>query len=208
MCAFPYHQVKKPKNLKNFVTSKYNMVKFKEGEMEVVRKAALAYFGRSTPEVKQLAHEAFDEADDDGNGRISLEEFLEMADEEHKEVSIIFFKEIDTNGDGSLDFHEFLILYFMVIFGSIPTCDECDNILVNIYFSCHECHLSSSSDSYDLCADCYRRGKFSHSHKVFLDNLTLLNKCYKSIGAGKSEDKPEVDRISLDSDRGQIVETT
>jgi Ca2+-binding EF-hand superfamily protein len=55
--------------------------------------------------------EAFDYNDRDGDGRIQLDEFVEMLDELEAEMTDdeaeTGFKDIDTNDDGLVDFAEF-----------------------------------------------------------------------------------------------------
>jgi Ca2+-binding EF-hand superfamily protein len=62
----------------------------------------------------QLAElrETFDYNDRDGDGRIEIDEFVEMLDELESDVSDreakIGFADIDTNDDGLIDFEEFV----------------------------------------------------------------------------------------------------
>jgi len=55
--------------------------------------------------------ESFDYNDRDGDGRIQLDEFVEMLDELEAEMSAAEaktgFEDIDTNDDGLIDFAEF-----------------------------------------------------------------------------------------------------
>jgi Ca2+-binding EF-hand superfamily protein len=56
--------------------------------------------------------EAFDYNDRDSDGRISLNEFVDMLDELEAEMSSedaqVGFQDIDTNDDGLIDFEEFV----------------------------------------------------------------------------------------------------
>jgi Ca2+-binding EF-hand superfamily protein len=62
----------------------------------------------------QLAElrETFDYNDRDGDGRIQLDEFVEMLDELESDISEreakVGFADIDTNDDGLIDFEEFV----------------------------------------------------------------------------------------------------
>ena len=64
-----------------------------------------------TEEQLDELRESFDYNDRDGDGRIQLDEFVEMLDELDAEMSEseaeTGFKEIDTNEDGRIDFAEF-----------------------------------------------------------------------------------------------------
>ena len=56
--------------------------------------------------------ETFDYNDRDGDGRIQLDEFIEMLDELESDMSEreakVGFRDIDTNDDGLIDFEEFI----------------------------------------------------------------------------------------------------
>ena len=65
----------------------------------------------SNDELAEL-RETFEYNDRDGDGRIQVDEFLEMLDELESDISErdakIGFAEIDTNDDGLIDFEEFV----------------------------------------------------------------------------------------------------
>lgn len=69
---------------------------------------------KTTPTDEQLEelHDAFDYNDRDDDGRIVLDEFIEMLDELDAGISEseakIGFADIDTNDDGLIDFEEFV----------------------------------------------------------------------------------------------------
>ena len=67
---------------------------------------------KPTEEQLDELREAFDYNDRDGDGRMQLDEFLEMLDELESEIeekeAKVGFADIDTNDDGLIDFTEFV----------------------------------------------------------------------------------------------------
>jgi calmodulin len=69
---------------------------------------------KQRPSNEQLdeLREAFDYNDRDSDGRIQLDEFVEMLDELEADMSDddarVGFQDIDTNDDGLIDFEEFV----------------------------------------------------------------------------------------------------
>ncbi len=67
---------------------------------------------KPTEEQLDELREAFDYNDRDGDGRMQLDEFLEMLDELESEIgekeAKVGFADIDTNDDGLIDFPEFV----------------------------------------------------------------------------------------------------
>jgi calmodulin len=65
-----------------------------------------------TEEEREELRETFEYNDRDGDGRIQLDEFIEMLEELEAKTSDadarIGFAEIDTNDDGLIDFDEFV----------------------------------------------------------------------------------------------------
>ncbi|KAL2455863.1 Calcium-binding EF-hand family protein [Forsythia ovata] len=140
-------------------------------ELEDIGKVARAYFERSSSEEKTSARVFFGELDDNGDGKISVQEFESVTSSSHVKD---LFKNLDENGDGILDFNEVLAFYYMEKTG-VPGCGSCKELLLGPYFSCATC-LGKGSESYDLCCDCYSGGEYSHEHSLdnFMDTRAQL----------------------------------
>lgn len=67
---------------------------------------------KPTEEQLDELREAFEYNDRDSDGRIQLDEFIEMLDELESEIddkeATVGFRDIDTNDDGLIDFEEFV----------------------------------------------------------------------------------------------------
>ncbi|CAK7325831.1 unnamed protein product [Dovyalis caffra] len=76
--------------------------------MDVLHKIAKAYYETATRENKDLGQLFFKSMDQDGDGQVSLHEFLSfMKNEGHIEMARrSFFEELNKNGSGKLDFME------------------------------------------------------------------------------------------------------
>ncbi|KAL2508753.1 uncharacterized protein Fot_32400 [Forsythia ovata] len=118
-----------------------------------------------------LARTFFGTFDDNGDGKISLQEFESIMSSSHSNG---LFKKLDENGDGILDFNEVLAFYYMVKTG-IRSCNSCNKLLLGPYFSCAMC-LGKGSETYDLCCGCYSGGDYSHEHSSdnFMDTRAQL----------------------------------
>ncbi|XP_031374511.1 calmodulin-like [Punica granatum] len=83
--------------------------------MEELRNAALANYQSLTEKQKGLAKEFFKSMDTDGDGSVSLVEFLEFLQEAgmyNGTDSADMFKMFDRDGNGTLDFNEVITLYY------------------------------------------------------------------------------------------------
>ncbi|XP_047955572.1 uncharacterized protein LOC125201479 [Salvia hispanica] len=146
-------------------------------EMEELREVAKAHYHSSPPHVQALAHKFYRSMDSDGDGRVDVSEFLDFM--RHEGYSCMenpcFFDDLDVDRNGTLDFFEVMTLYYIIKSGR-PFCDCCDKFIPGLFFSCVECYKNGRS-SFDLCRDCYGKGRCDHNHggRVhFLDNHTLL----------------------------------
>ncbi|KAF8388293.1 hypothetical protein HHK36_026959 [Tetracentron sinense] len=152
------------------------MIKFSEREREMneIREAALAHYYAGSEEVKQLAGSFFRFMDIDGDGRISVWEFVEFLKQRGYRVNYNnFFIELDNDRNGYLDFYEVLVLYYIVK-TKRGSCRQCNALLRGQYVTCVTC-FDSCNESYDLCSTCsYNSGRSNHNHYSFLDNYAML----------------------------------
>lgn len=144
--------------------------------MDGIRRIARAYYERASEEEKNKAKNFFSKLDLNGDGKISLTEFKTLSswlsDDE-------VFKKLDTNSDGALDFSDVLVLVYMVIKGrTFSRCNGCCELIFGPYFSCFLCLCKNPDQTYNLCCDCYRGGKFEHQHPFsnMLHDQALLAK--------------------------------
>ncbi|KAG6393451.1 hypothetical protein SASPL_147693 [Salvia splendens] len=146
-------------------------------EMEEIREIAKALHRASSPQVQKLATEFCQAMDSDGDGRVDLSEFLTFMTEvgfSYKKTPSLF-DELDVDSDGTLDFFEVMTLLYIIKSGR-PQCDCCEKLIPGVFFSCVECFKNPKS-SFDLCKDCYVKGRYYHNHgggAQFLDSHTLL----------------------------------
>ncbi|XP_073282649.1 uncharacterized protein [Primulina huaijiensis] len=172
-------------------------------ELEELRQIAKSYYLASSQEVQDLAHKFFDSMDMDGDGMVDLSEFLEFMKEEGytRMQNPKFFRELDVDDNGTLDFDEVMTAYYINKSGR-PFCDNCDNFILGIYFSCVECYRNPK-DSFNLCCDCYRSKKCDHKHDgraQFLDNFALLEAMKNSHPTQRNEnDQQNQARIPVPS---------
>ncbi|KAJ1407840.1 EF-Hand 1, calcium-binding site [Sesbania bispinosa] len=145
--------------------------------MEEMRQAALAYYSNFTQDQKNIVASIFQKMDTDGNGSISLNEYVKFLRSGGFSDCISdkrFFKEIDKDGDGALDYNEFLTFSYLLVTDRFIFCDGCEEFLKGIYFTCSQC-FDKYPYSYDLCCKCYRNKNFSHHRDaIFYDNYALL----------------------------------
>ncbi|EYU32599.1 hypothetical protein ABFS82_14G029800 [Erythranthe guttata] len=161
--------------------------------MERLRAIADAHYRASPPAAKALAYEFFKTLDSDGDGRVSINEFLSLMKEQGhvRLANPYFFRELDSNGNGSLDFWEVLTLYYIVKSGR-PVCECCGILVTGTFFSCVEC-FDSPAGAYSLCILCYRSNKSDHNHggrQQFLDAFTLLETKKRFSANGRSAPRP------------------
>ncbi|CBI23727.3 hypothetical protein VitviT2T_006818 [Vitis vinifera] len=142
--------------------------------MEEIREAALAYYEAGTQEQKQLAWAFFQTLDVDGDGTVSVQEFVNFLRGRGYRLfdNPNFYRALDRDGNGCLDFHEVLTFFYIIKSGR-PFCDGCGIFLKGLFFTCLNCYESSHT-TFDLCSACYRGKRFSHQHAAILDNYTLL----------------------------------
>ncbi|XP_031251284.1 uncharacterized protein LOC116109190 [Pistacia vera] len=141
--------------------------------MEELREASIAYYNNGSKDLQLLAWNFFKSMDTDGDGRVSLIEFVQFLQQRgYQWIHPSFFTELDRNRDGSLDFWEVLTLYYMVKTRTV-CCSECRACLKGLYFTCVIC-FDRPGDAFDLCSTCYCRRTFRHRHTQFLDSYVLL----------------------------------
>ncbi|KAK2643767.1 hypothetical protein Ddye_018962 [Dipteronia dyeriana] len=141
--------------------------------MEELREAAIAYYNNGSSDVQMVAWNFFKSMDVNGDGNVSLIEFVEfLRHRGYHWISPNLFTELDRNGDGCLDFWEVLTMYYMVKTRSV-CCRGCRTILKGLYFTCVIC-FDHEGDAYDMCSTCYGRRTFSHHHNSFFDSYVLL----------------------------------
>ncbi|KAA8527823.1 hypothetical protein F0562_035308 [Nyssa sinensis] len=140
----------------------------------------MAYYKSSSTDLKELGRGFFKNLDFDGDGKVSLHEFLGFMKEEGYAPmnNRYIFKELDGDGSDSLDFWEVLTLYYILKSGR-PFCEGCGEFIKALYFTCTTC-FDSGSNPFCLCSTCYGDGKFIHNHGQFMDNYALLEAKRKS----------------------------
>ncbi|XP_048332724.2 caltractin [Ziziphus jujuba] len=145
--------------------------------MEEIHETAKAYYNNLTEDQKDGANKMFQSMDLNGDGSVSLSEYLEILGKKgYKSCNNPnFFMELDRNGDGNLDFEEFLSLYYLIKSERLLFCDGhgCGAFLKGLYFTCARC-FQREMNSFDLCSSCFNGKKFRHNHATFLDNFALL----------------------------------
>ncbi|KAI9078784.1 hypothetical protein K1719_039242 [Acacia pycnantha] len=118
--------------------------------MEEIRKAAKAVYDNSSDEAKKEMEDLFRSTDKNGDGKISLQEFMTSSIINNTCTAVLrrkFFKLIDQNGgDGTLQFDEFVTLVYLSS-SPRPWCDGCGDFI---------------------------GGEFVHEHTDFVDNYSLL----------------------------------
>jgi hypothetical protein len=149
--------------------------------MEGIRRAAVTYYENLPEEKKRYARFIFDEMDENRDGQIDLDEYVEYLKKHNNTIFTdpSMFRALDKDGDGSLDFEETITLYYIMESGRALFCKTCNTFLAEVYFSCFQCFcLDESASTYDLCCDCYGGKKFTdhHDDAIFCDNYTLLGK--------------------------------
>ncbi|KAK6914165.1 EF-hand domain, partial [Dillenia turbinata] len=132
--------------------------------MESLSKIATAYYSKASEQVKQLAIKFFHSMDTNGDGRISLHEFLSfMTQEGYSQMSKPqFFRELDKDGTNTLDFEEVLTLFY------VRRVEGASAMAVVAFL------LESNAHSFCVCFDCYRNNTYIHEQCSFLDNFALL----------------------------------
>ncbi|KAH7521319.1 hypothetical protein FEM48_Zijuj07G0020400 [Ziziphus jujuba var. spinosa] len=144
--------------------------------MEEIHETAKAYYNNLTEDQKDGANRMFQSMDLNGDGSVSLSEYLEILGKKGYKLSNTpkFFTELDRDGDGNLDFEEFLSLYYLIKSERLLFCDGhgCGAFLKGVYFTCVQCFQREKN--FDLCPSCFSGKNFLHHHATFLDNFALL----------------------------------
>jgi hypothetical protein len=147
--------------------------------MEGIRQAAVAYYEHLPEEKMKSAEDTFRAMDKNGDGKISLREYVDYLTNSNNAVFTHpnIFRALDKDNNGSLDFGEAIVLYYILFSGRALLCKCCDTFLADVYFSCFQCFcLDESPSTYDLCCACYRGKRFTHhDDAIFWDNYTLLS---------------------------------
>lgn len=153
-------------------------------DMEDLHEISQSYYQAGSEELQDLAKEFFNSLDTDGDGKITLTEFLQFTKQECCEQTSNpqFFQILDKDGNGTLDFFEVMKLYYIIRSGR-PFCDACNCFIPGTFFSCVECFFKKKT-TYDLCHGCYKAGKWRNAHGCktqFMDNYTLLQVARKMV---------------------------
>nr|DAD18233.1 TPA_asm: hypothetical protein HUJ06_019696 [Nelumbo nucifera] len=145
--------------------------------MQQIREAALAYYGGSSDEVKQMAMKFFKAMDYNGDGKVSVQEFQDFLRRSTECRSYNFkpslFTELDEDGNGLIDFSEAIVFFYIIKWRAV-FCVECGSFVEGLYFTCVECFQDRSRDTYNLCSACFRSGKRSTEHQLLVDNYAML----------------------------------
>ncbi|EOA17432.1 hypothetical protein CARUB_v10005736mg [Capsella rubella] len=143
--------------------------------MDELHEAAIAYYNNGSREQQDLAWHFFRAMDNDGDGRVSFQEYIDFL---HRTAGLAWvcpemFRELDRNRDGQLDFWEVLTLYYVARTRTI-SCRTCLQSLSGLHFTCVTCFDTPGGETFDLCVKCYMRRNYTHSHCLFLDSYVLL----------------------------------
>ncbi|KAI4345919.1 hypothetical protein L6164_013004 [Bauhinia variegata] len=160
--------------------------------MEEITRAAKATYEKLSASEKQEILNMFNSMDQDGDNKISLQEFKtyfatkgDQAKAKAKANSNLF-NLIDRNRDKTLAFEEALTLIYISESGR-PVCDGCGKFIQALFFTCTDCHYNRpDEDGYNVCIACYETGNFSHDHTEFLDNYRLFAEMKTKDGAGSA----------------------
>ncbi|GMN53304.1 hypothetical protein TIFTF001_022460, partial [Ficus carica] len=141
--------------------------------MEDLRRAAVAYYNNSSPEIQDMAWNFFKSMDTDGNDHISMAEFSQfLHGNGYHWVDHNWFRHLDANHDGHLDFSEVLTFYYVLKTRGV-SCAKCSIQLLGLYFTCVDCF--DAGHAFDLCSNCYSNCDFQHhQNALFLDSYVLL----------------------------------
>ncbi|KAF7837409.1 putative EF-hand domain pair protein [Senna tora] len=158
--------------------------------MEEIAQAAKATYENLSEDEKREVNDLFSSMDRNGDGNISLQEFMSFYRGEeglnpNPMVKRSIFNLVDQNGDGSLQFEELLTLLYIVA-SRRPTCDGCGVFICGLFFTCTQCRFVHKADvNYDLCINCYQGREFVHEHTEFVDNYVLLLRMQNMLSSGE-----------------------
>ncbi|KAH8480925.1 hypothetical protein Peur_062283 [Populus x canadensis] len=145
--------------------------------MEEIRRAAVACYEHLPGKNKKLVRTTFKSMDKNGDGKISLLEYVDYL-KKKKATDFIhpsIFTAVDKDGNGSLDFEEAIVLFYIMNSGRAIICRSCKTFLAGAYFSCSQCFFNDSVSPYEICCACYGGNNFTHhGDAIFCDNYTLL----------------------------------
>lgn len=114
--------------------------------------------------LRQMVVNLFEEIDDNGDGEISIQEFLHHCVANGWSLEfVLFVLNFDLNGDGCISPRE--ALYMLTGLAMMRSCDECGELSFvsdEDLLSCVEC-----TADYDVCASCWNAGRCSHHHDRF-----------------------------------------
>ncbi|OMO95399.1 Calcium-binding EF-hand [Corchorus olitorius] len=148
--------------------------------MEEMRETVQAYFAKLPESQKHEATKFFNSLDNDGDGKITVEEFMGWVKQRgFKSINRYetIFKELDKHENGTLDFDEVLMLFYLYKSGRFVFCDGCGAFIKGVYFTCLKCfNAGKSAEGCDLCCSCYGGNNFNHraDHATFVDSHALL----------------------------------
>ncbi|XP_058203127.1 uncharacterized protein LOC131317613 [Rhododendron vialii] len=129
--------------------------------MEDMVKTARLYYSKSSPDIKQAAHNFFTSLDNNNDGKVSLHEFLWfMRQKGHTKMSNCHFR------------------------------SGCDKFIPGMYFACKKC-FENGHNSFCVCPKCFEEELFLHEHVQFLDNYALLEaRRMQGIATYSNQHKP------------------
>ena len=134
------------------------------------------YYELGGEDVRESATEFLESMDVDGDGRVSLTDYLSFMDEGPLRHQKWFNALAEGAGRGrdSLGPRDVRPLYYMLKSGR-PFCMGlgCQNFVGGVYFTCVNCFHGSHS-FFSVCLQCYESNRFRHEHTKFLDNFALL----------------------------------
>ncbi|XP_030533867.1 uncharacterized protein LOC115743282 [Rhodamnia argentea] len=160
--------------------------------MEDLQRTAKAYFDAAADNVKQMARDFVAEMDHDGDGAVCLSEFLCFTKVKGygRMSNPHFFKQLNTSGAGKLSFDE-AIAFFYIVTSARPLCDGCGRLVLGMFFTCVKCFDDAGeAEAFNLCTDCFSRGKYTHPHDHFLDNFVLLEAKRRELKEERNEFRP------------------
>ena len=133
------------------------------------------YYQTIFPDIKDAADKIFLEMDNDKNKKIDEDEYISYMKKKGypKMANINVFRELNGSGSGQLDSMEVMTLNY-IIQCRIPICDGCNIIMDGLYFTCIKCFNGRDGKTFDVCPSCFKKKKYSHKHKNFFDNHSLL----------------------------------
>ncbi|XP_073262673.1 uncharacterized protein [Populus alba] len=146
--------------------------------MEQIRRAAGASYEHLSENNKKLARKTFKAMDKNGDGQISLLEYVDYL-KKNKATDFIhqsILRALDKDDNGSLDFGEAIVLFYLMQSGRALFCKSCNTFLAEAYFNCSQCFFNddSAGSTNEICCSCYGGKNFTHhGDAIFCNNYTL-----------------------------------